>query len=531
MNSRNDTTVDPRTSSALQLDHRTLLETIEAMWPQIAPIQGSRLRDAVRSVPEGEWSGRPRILLALAASHRSIGSTSRSAALPWLRAVDKAITADPASPLDVRAGYLIQLATTERSMGDFVSALAHLERARTLIEQDDSLEISRRIDLSASFSLQLGLTRIHLGAFDESQFALALAEGLADEHLSPAETVEVHSGLAYVAYQLGDFAEAEKHSDLALQHAEGTELGRSAFGALAQLTRFLLLVEQDSSTADHDSLLRDLRIASRNSDWEPDALFAEALSRYAVGAAIEALDLLGRVARLSASYTGELVLEAGSRILRAEILRSLGETDAARSTLAGLEPSQHHVTCPARLIALSQFTVGDPQAALDTLEDCLRLGDLHSTRAMAQVYALSAAAHYDLGRTIASGIAFDRALLAGATHDISWPFDTLPGEVLEHLLALATERPQSPATAALIDRLSGGATDETAALADPLSERELVIVRHLATGATLSQIGVELFISVNTVKSHVRSIYRKLSATNRREAIARAIALGLTDSH
>ncbi|WP_286346772.1 helix-turn-helix domain-containing protein [Frondihabitans sucicola] len=70
---------------------------------------------------------------------------------------------------------------------------------------------------------------------------------------------------------------------------------------------------------------------------------------------------------------------------------------------------------------------------------------------------------------------------------------------------------------------------ETHPLADPLSERELVIVRHLATGATLSQIGGELFISVNTVKSHVRSIYRKLSATNRREAIARAAQLGLAD--
>ena len=64
-------------------------------------------------------------------------------------------------------------------------------------------------------------------------------------------------------------------------------------------------------------------------------------------------------------------------------------------------------------------------------------------------------------------------------------------------------------------------------LAEPLSDRELVIVRHLATGQTLGQIGSQLFISVNTVKSHVRSIYRKLQATSRREAIARVRQLGL----
>ncbi|WP_286344394.1 hypothetical protein [Frondihabitans sucicola] len=155
------------------------------MWPQIAPIQGARLRDAVRSVPESEWSHRPRILLAVAASHRSIGSTSRSAALPWLRAVDKSIRADPQTPLDIRAGYLIQLATTLRTLGDQVKAREHLEAVRSLLEQDLSDDVGGRIDLSASFSLQLGLVRIHLGEFDQALFALSLAEGLADEHLSP----------------------------------------------------------------------------------------------------------------------------------------------------------------------------------------------------------------------------------------------------------------------------------------------------------------------------------------------------------
>jgi LuxR family maltose regulon positive regulatory protein len=529
VNSRDEATVDPGASTELQLDHRTLLETIEAMWPQIAPIQGARLRDAVRSVPETEWSARPRILLALAASHRSIGSTSRSAALPWLRAVAKSIAADPHSPLDVRAGYLIQLATTQRSMGDLESAFGSLDEARRMIEQDTSLEISRRIDLSASFSLQLGLARIHTGAFDEAQFALSLAEGLAEEHLAPAETVECHAALAYVAYQLGDFTEAERQADLALQHSEGTDLARSPFGALAQLTRFHLLVERDSPAADQDAVLRDLRIASRNSDWEPYALYAEALSRYADGSAIVALDLLGRVARLAASFRGDVVLDGMCRILRAEVLRSLGEVDSSRRSLDGLTASQHHVTCPARIRALGLFTVGDPQAALDALDDCLTLGDLHSTRSMAQVYALAAAAHGDLGHTVASNIAFDRSLLIAAANGTGWPYRSLPDEVLDRLLSHAIDRPQAASAAALIERMSAGDATPSPTLADPLSERELVIVRHLATGATLGQIGVELFISVNTVKSHVRSIYRKLGATNRREAIANATALGLSE--
>jgi len=529
VNSRNDTTVDPEKSTALQLDHRSLLDTVESMWPQIAPIQGARLRDAVRSVPEAEWNRRPRILLAVAASHRSIGSTSRSAALPWLRAVDKSIRADPHTPLDIRAGYLIQLATTLRTLGDQVKAREHLESVRRMLEDDLSADVSARVDLSASFSLQLGLVRIHVGEFDEALFALSLAEGLADEHLSAAERVECHSALAYVSLQLGDFVEAERQVELAVEHAEGTDLLRSQFAALTAVTRFVLLVERAALGADFAGPLRDLRITSRNSDWEPLALYAEALGKHAVGSWIEALDLLGRVTRILAGFTGRLVLETESRILHAESMRNLGELEQSHRALGLLDHGQHHAPCPHRLLALASFRLGDPQAALDALAGCLEAGSLHSARTIAQVYAIASAAHHDLGDSIASAIAFDRALLAAALNGVSWPFRILPAEVLERLLTRAAERFQPAIVTPLIERMHVAPRTDSQPLADPLSERELVIVRHLTTGATLSQIGGELFISVNTVKSHVRSIYRKLSATNRREAIARAEQLGLAD--
>jgi ATP/maltotriose-dependent transcriptional regulator MalT len=531
VNTRNDTSVDPSISTALELEHGSMLDTIETMWPQIAPLQGARLRDAIRSVPETEWRERARILLALAASHRSVGSTSRSAALPWFNALDKNIKADPASPLDVRAGYLIQLAATLRTMGSMLSAREHLETVRDLLEQDQSLEISKRIGLSASFSLQLGLVRIHLGSYDEARFALGLAEGLADEHLSPAEKVECQAALAFLALQLGDFPEAEKHADLAEQYAEGTDLMRSSFAAPAQIARFMLLVEREKATNEFEGQLRDLRIASRNSDWEPQALVSEAAAHLTAGSAIEALDVLGRVTRLVSTYQGTLAVSTAIEITRAEALRSLGEVDLARRTAAELTPGQHHVTCSARILALAHFTVGDPQAALDALDPCLTLGDLHSTRVMAQIYAIAAAAHNDLGNSVAASIAFDRALLVAATSGIVWPFRALPREVTDRLLERAAERVQPVSVVALMQMLHRAPHEESQPLADPLSERELVIVRHLATGATLNQIGSELFISVNTVKSHVRSIYRKLSATNRREAIARAVQLGLAEAH
>ena len=60
-----------------------------------------------------------------------------------------------------------------------------------------------------------------------------------------------------------------------------------------------------------------------------------------------------------------------------------------------------------------------------------------------------------------------------------------------------------------------------------LSKREMDVLRCLAKGMTSSQIARDLFISENTVKTHVRHILEKLEASNRAEAVSRAIQLGI----
>ncbi|WP_433386856.1 LuxR C-terminal-related transcriptional regulator [Micromonospora sp. KLBMP9576] len=66
-----------------------------------------------------------------------------------------------------------------------------------------------------------------------------------------------------------------------------------------------------------------------------------------------------------------------------------------------------------------------------------------------------------------------------------------------------------------------------AALDEPLTERELTILRYLQSILSNVEIAAELSLSVNTVKTHVRNIYRKLDAGRRREAVRRARDLHL----
>ncbi|HEX9043920.1 MAG TPA: response regulator transcription factor, partial [Candidatus Limnocylindrales bacterium] len=67
------------------------------------------------------------------------------------------------------------------------------------------------------------------------------------------------------------------------------------------------------------------------------------------------------------------------------------------------------------------------------------------------------------------------------------------------------------------------------ALVEPLTERELEVLRLVAEGRSNSQIGQALFVTVGTVKSHVHAISGKLGATNRVEAVALARRRRLID--
>lgn len=60
-----------------------------------------------------------------------------------------------------------------------------------------------------------------------------------------------------------------------------------------------------------------------------------------------------------------------------------------------------------------------------------------------------------------------------------------------------------------------------------LSKREREVLDCLARGMTTAQVAQELFISENTVKTHVRHILEKLEASNRAEAVSKAIQIGL----
>lgn len=88
-------------------------------------------------------------------------------------------------------------------------------------------------------------------------------------------------------------------------------------------------------------------------------------------------------------------------------------------------------------------------------------------------------------------------------------------------------RPFGHAAWQLLHRFPGDATGVRAAIVETLTERELTVLRYLPTMMSNREIAAEMFFSVNTVKTHLKSIYRKLGVSRRRDAVSRARALSL----
>ena len=109
--------------------------------------------------------------------------------------------------------------------------------------------------------------------------------------------------------------------------------------------------------------------------------------------------------------------------------------------------------------------------------------------------------------------------------------DTPPEQLLSAIRdAAAGKTPVDPAVAGkLFKRVADKPVPQTDALVEPLSDRELEIVRLMAGGLTNAEIGAALFLSEGTIRNYISTILGKLGVKDRTQAVVTAIRYGLID--
>jgi LuxR family maltose regulon positive regulatory protein len=183
-------------------------------------------------------------------------------------------------------------------------------------------------------------------------------------------------------------------------------------------------------------------------------------------------------------------------------------------------------------LALAELWMAQDQTrrALDLLEALLEKSRLlHRTDSVIKILVLIALSHQQQRHPDLALVALSQALaLAQPERYVRTFLDR--GVPMAHLLrqalaqGIAVDYVQRLLTACDPDAIP---PPQSQVLIEPLSDRELQVLRLLATDLTSTEIGEQLYISVNTVRFHTKNIYSKLNVHSRRDAVQRARELGL----
>ena len=122
-----------------------------------------------------------------------------------------------------------------------------------------------------------------------------------------------------------------------------------------------------------------------------------------------------------------------------------------------------------------------------------------------------------------------RAIALADEEGFRRPFTLFDRERMSRLVSHAIT-PNAPGTSfanQILADLSYGAGRTDTGLAEPLTDRELMVLEHLPSMSSNAEIAEEMYVSVNTIKAHLKSLYRKLEVSSRRAAVRRARELNL----
>lgn len=408
------------------------------------------------------------------------------------------------------------------------TAVPILERSMTFARQScDSWCLAHSLALTGSaYNVRGDAGR----AKEMLEECIAVAREAEDRHC----LVSGLNGLGYVALCQGAYGRAEAlleeavsvgrelgetyETAAALTDLGQLSVGRGDFSAARALLQEGLALAQE--TGSPDSIIYPLEVLGNLARAEGDPssatlMFeqAQALARAAGGTAGPALHGLGEVMRAAGDLArAKALFEEALAIARAsghmyrvaQALYSLGETERA-----GGDPSRaaalHHEALQLR------SEIGDEPGTADSLEALARLAVTsgrpeQGARLLGAVHGIREANGY---LPPISADAADDGQLAAARSDLG-------GEEFDAAWAEGTSLSAREAIT-YSSKARGGRKGRPASGWASLTMVERDVVALVVDGLTNPEIGERLFISRNTVKGHVRSVFAKLGVTNRRE--------------
>jgi LuxR family maltose regulon positive regulatory protein len=559
-------------------DHGEVVEAVRHTlaagdWPDAARLladhlfsltldgQEGTIAALLRSFPAGASADHPELALAHAAVQLAQGRLEEAASQLAL-AEGHVQNAPPARRGLAVAIASLRLALARRS-GQFTQVIEQVKLLDASIADGSNEPIAIGSELRAVALMNLGIVETWSGRFDDAERHLSegamLAHAIGRPYLELA--CRAHQGFpsTFVSYETAR-ERARQAVGLAERHGwDDRPILAPALGSVAGAAIW---------TGEFDEGERWLRRAREVADPQIDPAAAvlvhmvTGMLHAGRGQHQSALEAFAGAAHAQSLLTGVQALAAPLIGWLAATQARLGRPDEARASLTGFfaeygprlgiynERAMIFLAegDPARVVdvigdvqdiarAVIFLVEGDPAAALDVLGDVQHMtppvGSAFPAFGLVEARVLVGIAHLRLGDRNAAAAAVEAALAAAERDRLIFPFamfdavelvDVLPRQETAHG-ALLTD---------IVDMLQGespASTDrEHLWQPEELSPSELRVLRYLPTNLTRHEIASELYVSVNTVNTHIRNVYSKLGARDRSSAVQRARELRLLSS-
>jgi LuxR family maltose regulon positive regulatory protein len=420
-----------------------------------------------------------------------------------------------------------------RQRGDLLAVSEEAGRLQAIADACDAIESGLGEDLGALALIHLGSAEGWAGRFDQ-----------AERHLEGGVTLAQRIGRPYLeftglAYQMGfefvrsfvrTLEKGRQAAELALRHG-WTDEPAVGFASIAR-TFGTVLVYQGRSEEAEPWIQRAERIL--RAEVEPVEGLAtrsmRGLLELARGRDADALAAFQAADRLARRLAEPSLAVLPNRSLLVQTLARLGQTERAEQALAELDDRDRDHGAIRISLARLRLAQHNPQATIAALTPVLDgSAPLPWPGWLAQAFLLEAIARDALGDPGAAGRALEHALdLAEPDGVLSWFLLDPAPDLLQRHARHGTAH--AALIADILSLLAGRAPAPPAPAQpplEPLSDSEIRVLRYLPTNLTMPEISAELYVSHNTVRTHVRHLYAKLSTHTRADTVARARALGL----
>jgi LuxR family transcriptional regulator, maltose regulon positive regulatory protein len=439
-----------------------------------------------------------------------------------------------AVPADRRGRFQVLLAIVRllvaQQRSNLPAAVEEARRLATMAQAPDAMQPGLGEDLRGLALISLGTTEVWAAQFDQAERHLEQGRAVARRIGRPFLEVKglAHEAVIEAFWSSAPVAERSRHAiELARRHGWIDEpVACMAYVMLGAVLVWQGQLEEAEAWIQH----AERAVRAEAGSEAMGVRYVRGVLELARGRYTDALAAFRSAQRIAGHLAAPRYLITQTQAMLLYALIRLGETEHAEQALADLREQDRERGEIRISTAELRLAQDNPHGVTATLAPVLD-GSVPVLRWTWRVHAfmLEAKARDTLGDPAGTERAVERAL------DLAEPDGALGLFLISPAPGLLERHARRTAHASLIsqilDRLSGSKPASQPAgpgpPLEPLSDSEIRVLRYLPTHLSAPEIAAELYVSPNTVKTHMRHLYAKLGTHRRADAVARARALGL----